>query len=995
MPVSIPDFWKLVLESRLLTAEQCQKLGADFGQVKGAADQGNAKTLGEWLVTRNALSRYQNTVLQAGRAGPFYYGDYRVYDRVESGSLAGQFRAIHAPTGHPAMLRFLTGAVTKDQREWAAVAARVVKQAGVIYPLLQRYFEPVDLQAFKFVATEDVRGETLDEVLAKKGRLAPQEAARIIRHAAFALAYLHQVGIIHGEIRPQHLLLEPNGNVKLMVDPTIVQGPVQVAQIDPNSPLAVKADYLAPEFMQAGKSPDELTDIYALGCTFYQLLTGQPPFPGGLPGQKLARHAAERIQPLDPYGVPQPLGQLVAFMMAKNPASRYQHATIVAEQLSPFVDPAQLQIPSQSPPPTLAAFENWIKQKQAVLASAPVKAVTSTPAGGTLPNLNTSGAEATKSPAGPTIVSGAPTKATARLHRPRKQNMPLMVGGGVAVAALLLVIVLVIAGSGGGDEDSEVAKKSTPTKSIHAKKGSDTPPIVDKKKNQDPPVVPNNDKKPPAETTVDPPTTVQPVAIYDVMPDDGKLLWASPTQGSELLLDFVPPNVRILIAVRPAALLSSASGPEVLQALGPEFVGQRATWEKAAGVKLEQVEQLVVALHHVDGQPPIASYRVTLATPIPEADLVRGFGNPTPKDASGTKYYEGAGNAYYVPAAQAGKVFVMGTAVHIKEAAEAKGAPPVLQREMNQLRQVCDADRHLSVIFAPKYLFGDGQAIWSGPYQKLRSPLDWLIGDDVKATLVSLNFGETFYTEVKMVADIDSRNALAGELQTRLEEVPGHVEKYIVSLNAPEYWRTVAYRYPGWIRFLHRQTRVGLEDDIAVMNAALPGSAAPNLILGGELALMSTPGVSVAKTDNGGGKPALPKNLDELLKRKIDFEVPQNDLNLVMADLETEMKTDLPGLPFDFTIKILGKDLEMDGITRNQKILNFKVSAMPLEEVLTGLVRKANPVTTVKDPSELDQKLLWVVGPDPDQPDKQTILITTRKAAEAKKYTLPAPFVPK
>jgi hypothetical protein len=52
-------------------------------------------------------------------------------------------------------------------------------------------------------------------------------------------------------------------------------------------------------------------------------------------------------------------------MMAKNPAVRIAHAAQVAEQLAPYVDPAKLQLPTQSPPPTLAAYEGWIKQKQA------------------------------------------------------------------------------------------------------------------------------------------------------------------------------------------------------------------------------------------------------------------------------------------------------------------------------------------------------------------------------------------------------------------------------------------------------------------------------------------------------------------------------------------------------------------------------------------------------------------------------------------------------
>ena len=78
-----------------------------------------------------------------------------------------------------------------------------------------------------------------------------------------------------------------------------------------------------------GRLPDPLTDIYALGCTLYALLAGQPPFAGGSLQQKLARHATEPIRPLESMGVPQPIAQLVAYLMAKNPAVRYQSAALV------------------------------------------------------------------------------------------------------------------------------------------------------------------------------------------------------------------------------------------------------------------------------------------------------------------------------------------------------------------------------------------------------------------------------------------------------------------------------------------------------------------------------------------------------------------------------------------------------------------------------------------------------------------------------------------
>ena len=71
MTLSIHAFWQLLQDSRLFAPEQCRQLAADFSQVKGAADTATARTLAEWLVARNVLSKYQMTILLAGRAGPF------------------------------------------------------------------------------------------------------------------------------------------------------------------------------------------------------------------------------------------------------------------------------------------------------------------------------------------------------------------------------------------------------------------------------------------------------------------------------------------------------------------------------------------------------------------------------------------------------------------------------------------------------------------------------------------------------------------------------------------------------------------------------------------------------------------------------------------------------------------------------------------------------------------------------------------------------------
>lgn len=115
---------------------------------------------------------------------------------------------------------------------------------------------------------------------------------------------------------------------------------------------------------------------------------------------------------------------------------------------------------------------------------------------------------------------------------------------------------------------------------------------------------------------------------------------------------------------------------------------------------------------------------------------------------------------------------------------------------------------------------------------------------------------------------------------------------------------------------------------------------------------------------------------------------------LAMQELEGAVKDTFTGLPFPFKVTIMGPHLQLEGITKNQRINEFDMKDAKVSDILTAMVRKANPVTTVKDPSEIDQKLIWVVAPDPDNPSNKIVLITTRKSADGN-YTLPEVFRPK
>ena len=174
-----------------------------------------------------------------------------------------------------------------------------------------------------------------------------------------------------------------------------------------------------------------------------------------------------------------------------------------------------------------------------------------------------------------------------------------------------------------------------------------------------------------------------------------------------------------------------------------------------------------------------------------------------------------------------------------------------------------------------------------------------------------------------------------------------------------------------------RHTRTGVSDGQFVMRTYLPSFAAEPLILASEIALAETPGGGAIPTD----KPN-PTTLAEQLKMPLTMEFEQKAFGLVVDELMQQSGAQ---------IVVLGKDLESDGITRNKEIRDFVMKEKSLHEMLVLLCMKNNPVPGITKASDPNQKLVYVIQPA-GEGGKDVILITTRKAAAAKGYKLPAVF---
>src|SRR5262249_3957229 len=201
-------------------------------------------------------------------------------------------------------------------------------------------------------------GNNPHDIIRKHGPLSPMRAANYIRQASLGLEHAHQAGLVHRDIKPGNLLLDRNGVVKLLdmglarffhekMDPMLLRQEV-------GNTLGT-AEYVAPEQVD-DSLVDIRADIYALGATFYFLLTGHNPFPEAKTTQeKLTFQLVRRPKPVREVRpeVPEELAQVVDKMMAKEIGERYQTPAEVAEALAPWTQAAIAPPSEEEMPPRI------------------------------------------------------------------------------------------------------------------------------------------------------------------------------------------------------------------------------------------------------------------------------------------------------------------------------------------------------------------------------------------------------------------------------------------------------------------------------------------------------------------------------------------------------------------------------------------------------------------------------------------------------------------
>ena len=192
-------------------------------------------------------------------------------------------------------------------------------------------------QGLHFIAFEFVEGENLRLLLERRGRLPVPEAVHYMLQIASGLAHAAERGVVHRDIKPSNILIGPTGRAKL-VDMGLARSMIAPAgdiELTQSGVTLGTFDYISPEQALEPRSADGRSDIYSLGCTFYQALTGHPPVPEGTAATKLHHH--QHVAPVDPRqmnsAVPDELAAILGRMMAKDPRERYQRPEHLVQHL--------------------------------------------------------------------------------------------------------------------------------------------------------------------------------------------------------------------------------------------------------------------------------------------------------------------------------------------------------------------------------------------------------------------------------------------------------------------------------------------------------------------------------------------------------------------------------------------------------------------------------------------------------------------------------------
>lgn len=266
--------------------------------------------------------------------GQLLAGRYRIEEKIGEGGMAIVYRAKDSRTGHDVAVKFLKPEF-HDNPEFIESFKREAKAASrMSHHNIVNLLDVGEGENNLYIVIEYVHGKTLKDIIKDRGKLNESLASQIITRILAALQHAHEANIIHRDIKPQNILVDQNGYIKVS-DFGIAK------MVDSNTEIGSKTDtvmgsvhYFSPE-QAKGESATFASDIYAVGVVYYELLTGKVPFDGDTPvavAMKQINEAPRPVRELSPE-VSAAIESVVMKALSKDPKDRFESALAMAHAI--------------------------------------------------------------------------------------------------------------------------------------------------------------------------------------------------------------------------------------------------------------------------------------------------------------------------------------------------------------------------------------------------------------------------------------------------------------------------------------------------------------------------------------------------------------------------------------------------------------------------------------------------------------------------------------
>jgi hypothetical protein len=290
---------------------------------------------------------------------PDAIGGYRVVKELGRGGMGAVYLAQQMSLDRPVALKVMNPSWGDDAGFVARFTREAYAAAQLVHHNIVQIYDFGEDHNLHYFSMEFVDGKSLGDIIKKQGKLDPEEAVGYTLQAARGLKFAHDRGMIHRDIKPDNLMLNSQGVVKvadlgLVKTPGHTEAAPSAGEVkQERSKIAESASasvtkvgiamgtpaYMSPEQARDATKVDHRADIYSLGCTLYVLLTGKPPFEGRTVMELFTKHATQPIVPPDALvkRLPKELSTMIERMVAKKADDRFADMAAVAKALEEWL----------------------------------------------------------------------------------------------------------------------------------------------------------------------------------------------------------------------------------------------------------------------------------------------------------------------------------------------------------------------------------------------------------------------------------------------------------------------------------------------------------------------------------------------------------------------------------------------------------------------------------------------------------------------------------